>query len=106
MSYVVVAQFRVLSGQEEAFEQLISDHAYRSRVEEEGCLIFDICRDVEQPGLFLLYEVYRDAQAYQAHRADPHHARVLQAAAPLLIKRQGSLFWSRQVLLRVSPAEP
>ena len=101
MSYVVVAQFRVVEGKESDFEQLLIRHAERSREEEEGCFVFDVCRDVKQPGLFLLYEVYRDEAAYAAHRANSRHAAVIEAIKPLVMERCGSLFWSRQVFTKL-----
>lgn len=102
MNYVVVAEFRVQPGKEDRFEELICRHARRSREEEEGCFVFDVSRHADEPDLFLLYEVYRDEGAYGVHRADPRHAILLEAAAPLLVRRDDQIFWSRHVLTRVS----
>ncbi len=103
MSYVVLARFRARPGQAPAFERLMAEHARRSREEEPGCLAFDLCRDETDAALFLLYEVYRDAAAYADHRADPRHAAILRAIAPLVVEREDSPFVSRDVLVRLSP---
>jgi len=40
--------------------------------QEEGCLRFDVTVDAEDPNHFLLYEVYRNADARAIHRAAPY----------------------------------
>jgi autoinducer 2-degrading protein len=41
---------------------------------EPGCLHFDVCEDAERPNRFLLYEVYEDEAAFDAHGQTPHFA--------------------------------
>jgi len=43
---------------------------------EPGCLRFDVTIDSENPNRFLLFEVYRDAEARRIHRAAPYLRRV------------------------------
>ena len=43
---------------------------------EEGCLRFDVTVDSTDPNRFMLYEVYRNAEARQIHRAAPYLKRV------------------------------
>ena len=43
---------------------------------EAGCLRFDVTVDSQNPNRFMLYEVYRDAEARQIHRAAPYLKRV------------------------------
>ena len=47
---------------------------------EPGCLQFDICVDDDDPNRVLLYEVYEDEAAFDAHGKTPHFA-VWRAAA-------------------------
>jgi autoinducer 2-degrading protein len=47
---------------------------------EPGCLQFDICVDDDDPNHVLLYEVYEDEAAFDAHGKTPHFA-VWRAAA-------------------------
>ena len=44
--------------------------------QEEGCLRFDVTVDSADPNRFMLYEVYRDAEAREVHRAAPYLKRV------------------------------
>lgn len=53
---------------------------------EPGCLQFDIGRDVDDPNLFHLYEVYRDEAALAHHRSAPHFERWRQASGDLLVE--------------------
>ena len=43
-------------------------------VREPGCLRFDVCAVEGDPHRFVLYEVYADDGAFEAHRAAPHFA--------------------------------
>ena len=43
---------------------------------EPGCLRFDVTVDSEDPNRIMLFEVYRDAEARQIHRAAPYLKRV------------------------------
>mmetsp|Transcript_423 Transcript_423/g.1193 ORF Transcript_423/g.1193 Transcript_423/m.1193 type:complete len:142 (-) Transcript_423:202-627(-) len=40
---------------------------------EDGNIRFDVLRDSEQANKFVLYEVYKDDAAVEAHRAQPHY---------------------------------
>jgi quinol monooxygenase YgiN len=44
--------------------------------QEAGCLRFDVTVDSTNENRFVLYEVYRDADARQIHRAAPYLKRV------------------------------
>jgi len=57
---------------------------HRGSVREPGVLRFDVLQDEEDPGRFLLYEVFRDEAAVQAHRETPHYNAWAQAVEPLL----------------------
>ncbi len=43
---------------------------------EPGCLRFDVTVDTANPNRFMLFEVYRDADARTIHRAAPYLKRV------------------------------
>jgi quinol monooxygenase YgiN len=43
---------------------------------ESGCLRFDVTVDSENPNRVMLFEVYRDAEAREIHRAAPYLRRV------------------------------
>ena len=72
MDYVVSAEFRAKPACVAEFGKFIDRHAAASR-EEPGCLVFDVCQHPDDEAVFVLYEVYRDEGAYQAHRATAHY---------------------------------
>ena len=52
--------------------------------QEEGVLQFDLLQQNDFPTRFLLYEVYRDEAALEAHRQTAHFQRWLAKGVPLL----------------------
>lgn len=99
MDHVIIVEFRARPDRVDDFARLLERHS-RISLEEEGCLVFDVNRDPADPQSFVLYEVYRDEAAHQAHRQTEHFQRFF-AAAPDLVERRGDdLFVSRRVLKR------
>ena len=47
----------------------------RGAIQEPGNLRFDVLQQADDPNRFVLYEVYRDAEAANAHKQTPHYAR-------------------------------
>lgn len=78
---VLVVEFRILPAHREAFADAIKANALSSRESEPGCIQFDVCRDPADPGLFFLYELYRDEAAVQAHLGASHFLRMNAATA-------------------------
>lgn len=68
----LLVEFRIHPPQIEAFARAIADNARASLEREPGCRRFDVCRDPADPALFLLYELYDDAAAIDAHLRSPH----------------------------------
>lgn len=77
----LVVEFRIEPEHVAAFEAAIVDNARASRETEAGCRQFDVCRDTGQPGLFLLYELYDDDAALQAHLSSAHFLQFNAASA-------------------------
>jgi len=71
MAYVVVAKWTAKPGEEEAVASALARLIEPTRA-EPGNLLYEVNRDPERPGVFLLYEQYADAEAYAAHGASPH----------------------------------
>ena len=63
----LIVDYRVKSGRREAFLGVIRAHAAGTLTDEDGCLQFDVLIPRESVDRVLLYEVYRDADAYAAH---------------------------------------
>jgi (4S)-4-hydroxy-5-phosphonooxypentane-2,3-dione isomerase len=64
----------------ERFLAAIRAQAAASLEREPGCLRFDVCESVDDPNRFVLYEVYADDAAWDAHPRTEHFARWRQAA--------------------------
>jgi autoinducer 2-degrading protein len=65
------------------FLDAIEVDALGSERDEPGCLRFNVLQDANDENLYYFYEVYKDAEALQAHRQMPHYA-VWSAAADTL----------------------
>lgn len=60
---------------------------------EPGCLMFQVHRHKEKPGLFFIYEQYKDDAALDAHRKTPHFLDYARKQLPLVADRlQGDLY--------------
>lgn len=57
---------------------------HEGSVKESGVLRFDVLRDAEEAGRYVLYEVYRDNEAIAAHKETAHYARWKQAVEPMM----------------------
>jgi len=61
---------------------------------EEGCLTFDLHGSVDQPGSYLLHEVWASREAHSAHTHTPHFLRWDARKDALLTSRDGT-FWKQ-----------
>ena len=59
---------------------------------EDGCLRFDLHGSVEQPGAFLLHEVWEAREHHTAHTRTPHFLRWNARKDALLASREAA-FW-------------
>ena len=82
--FVIVVDFRVKPGQMAAFRTLIDENARASVRDEKGCSRFDVCADRKDPNRILLYEIYDDRAAFDAHLKTKHFAVFNEASAPLV----------------------
>ena len=70
--FVVIVDFRLKPGVRSRFRELIDANAIASVRDEPGCRRFDVI-EVEGDGdRILLYEIYGDAAAFEAHCRTPH----------------------------------
>ena len=75
----------------ERFLEAIRAQAAASLEREPGCLRFDVCESVNHPERFLLYELYEDDAAWEAHPQTEHFARWRQAAEELGLRIERTL---------------
>jgi quinol monooxygenase YgiN len=69
--YVVIATWVAREGQEDAVARILRENAVATNA-EPGCREFTVYREKGEPRTFILYEVYDDEAAFQAHREAPH----------------------------------
>lgn len=72
--FAVVVTFRVAPGRMEPFLAALMPNARASVAEEPGCSRFDVWTDPARPDEVYLYEIYDDAEAFEAHKRTAHFA--------------------------------
>jgi quinol monooxygenase YgiN len=90
--YVVVARFEARPEEAGEVARLLAamiPHA----LEEPGCHAYFVNRLVDDPAVFLLYEQYVDADAFDAHlRTEPFERIVKGQVVPLLADRRREIY--------------
>ncbi|RBY88051.1 antibiotic biosynthesis monooxygenase [Blastococcus sp. TBT05-19] len=82
--FSLVVQMQVRQGKRAEFLEGITANAEASVRDEPGCLRFDVCAVDGDEHRFLLYELYTDAAAFEAHKQAPHFAQWRTIAADVL----------------------
>jgi quinol monooxygenase YgiN len=67
---------RARPGQERALTDALRALVAPSRA-DDGCIVYDLHVDRDDPGHLFLYEAWRDVPAWEAHMATPHLAAFL-----------------------------
>jgi (4S)-4-hydroxy-5-phosphonooxypentane-2,3-dione isomerase len=93
MSFVLEVKIRIKPEQVENFMAKLAENAKSART-EPGCKTFDVSVDPNDKTSVMLYEVYADDKAFEAHQATPHFKKYLAEAIPLLASRERR-FWKR-----------
>lgn len=70
----VVARIRAAKGKGDALAALLTEQCATVRKAEPGCIAYRLHRAADDPDLFLFYETYVDAAAFDAHRKATHLA--------------------------------
>jgi len=87
MMLVVLVQVTVKTEMLAEFERAILINADTARTREQGCVRFDVSQREDEPTQWLFYEVYKDAAAFDAHRASPHFAAYQDVAEKALLAK-------------------
>lgn len=82
--FVIVVEFKIQPGKMAAFRKLMDENARASCRDEPGCRRFDVLEPIGQSDRIVLYEIYDDRAAFDAHLATPHYARFAADSAPLV----------------------
>jgi (4S)-4-hydroxy-5-phosphonooxypentane-2,3-dione isomerase len=82
--YAIVVDFRLRPGAMGAFRRLIDENARASAQGEPGCRRFDVLVAKGEADRLLLYEIYDDRAAFEAHLRTAHFASFNRASEPLV----------------------
>jgi len=89
--FVLTVQLRIKPENVDTFMSKLAENAKNAR-KEPGCKQFDVLVDPNDKTKAMLYEVYNDDKAFEAHQATPHFKKYLNEAVPLLAHRERQVF--------------
>lgn len=93
MSLVLQVSIVVKPENLEAFMAMVRENAAAAR-KEAGCRQFEVLVDPEDKTKLMLFEVYDDQKAFEAHQAGAAFKKYLAEAVPLLASRERK-FWKK-----------
>lgn len=91
---VVIVDLEVKESDSDAFVAAARENANDSVRLEPGCQRFDVVRSPDDKTKITFYEVFDDADAFEAHKAFPHTAKFMATAKALVVNqspRRGEL---------------
>jgi quinol monooxygenase YgiN len=92
MAYVVCATWTAEPGKEGVVLDAIEKLTPPSR-EEPGNRFYQAYQDRAEPGVFRLFEIYDDEEAYAEHGGSAHFAEyALEQAIPVLANRERAFY--------------
>ena len=89
--FVLVVNIRIKPENVARFMPMVLSNAREAR-KEPGCRQFEVLVDPKDKGKVMLYEVYNDEAAFEAHQQTPHFKKYLAEAVPLLAARERQVF--------------
>ena len=87
MGFGLIVEFAIRAEQRGAFQRLVEANAAASLRDEAGCEVFDVLTPDDAPNSVVLYEIYKDANAFQAHLDSAHYAAFAAATDALVEKK-------------------
>ena len=91
--FVLQVNLRIKPENVDAFMKKALENARDAR-KEPGCKQFDVLVDPKDATRVMLYEIYNDEQAFEAHQQTPHFRKYVAEAVPLLASRERQV-WKR-----------
>ncbi|QEX24376.1 antibiotic biosynthesis monooxygenase [Hypericibacter adhaerens] len=85
--YVIMVAFHLKPGAKASFRRLIDENARTSVREEPGCRQFDVLEPPKEQDRVVLYEIYEDRAAFEAHLKSAHFLAFNEASAPLVAEK-------------------
>lgn len=96
MSFVLQVNIRIAPGNVAAFMAKLQENAAAAR-REPGCRQFHVLVDPADETHVMLYEVYDDAMAFEAHQQTGAFKKYVAEAVPLLASRE-RFVWSQAII--------
>ena len=89
----VIVEYEVEPANKAKLAEIISAHARRTLNEEPGCIWFDIVHPTDLAGQpiddrLVIFELYRDAAAFEKHRASPNLPQYFENTKPFIKNRR------------------
>ena len=91
MSFVLVVSIRIKPENVDRWMKMALENAREAR-KEHGCRQFEVLVDPKDRTRVMLFEIYDDDKAFEAHQATPHFKKYLAEAVPLLASRERQVF--------------
>lgn len=85
--YCVAVVFEIAPEHAEAFLARVVQQSEDSLREEPGCRVFEVWTAAETPQTVFLYEIYDDADAFEAHLASAHYADFTAEITPWVVAK-------------------
>ena len=86
--FVRVAELQIDPSRLDAFAAAIREVGQASVNLEEGCIALYAVADQDNPAFVRVFEVYRDAAAYQAHLQTPHFRKFRDTTNAMVTARK------------------
>jgi len=89
----VIVEYEVEPANKAKLVEIINAHARRTLDEEPGCIWFDIVSPTDLAGQHVtdkvvIFELYRDAGAFEKHRASPNLPQYFENTKPFIKNRR------------------
>ncbi len=94
-SFVVIAELSVPAPQRAEFLELCAFDSRSSLRDEPGCRQFDVLTMEDAPDAIVLYEIYDDRAAFEAHLTTPHYAAFAEGVTRLCVTKTQVRFLDR-----------
>jgi len=82
--FAIIVEFQLKPGTRQEFRRLIDANARASVATETGCKRFDVLEPANEADRILLYEIYDDRSALEAHMRTAHFAEFDRASGRLV----------------------
>jgi autoinducer 2-degrading protein len=93
MMFVLQVNIGIKPENVERWMKMALDNAHEAR-KEPGCRQFDVLVDPSDKTRVMLYEVYDDDKAFEAHQQTTHFKKYMAESVPLVASRERQV-WKR-----------